>query len=145
MIRPAVPQDEPAIRACAEAAYSGYIPAIGREPAPMFADYAALIADGAVHVAADGDVLGFIVLHPHDDHMLLENVAVLPEASGRGIGKALVAFCEAEARRRGLASVRLYTNAAMVANLSIYPRLGYTRTGCRTEDGFDRVFFEKRV
>jgi hypothetical protein len=33
----------------------------------------------------------------------------------------------------------------MTANLSIYPRLGYTETGRRTEDGFNRVYFEKTI
>lgn len=59
------------------------------------------------------------------------------------MGKALIAFCENEARRLGLDAVRLYTNEKMTANLSIYLRLGYTETGRRIEDGFKRVFFEK--
>jgi hypothetical protein len=53
MIRPAPPADEPAIRACAEAAFAPYIPAIGRPPAPMTADYGAAIAAGEAHVAVD--------------------------------------------------------------------------------------------
>ncbi|MEQ9160672.1 MAG: hypothetical protein RLO10_10775 [Roseovarius indicus] len=41
--------------------------------------------------------------------------------------------------------MQLYTNEKMVANLSIYPHLGYAETDRRTEDGFNRVYFEKRV
>ena len=146
-IRPAVAADEAAVRACAEAAYAQYVAAIGRKPAPMVADFAGQIADGVVHVAegADGTVLGFIVFFPRGEHMFLENVAVADAAAGQGIGRALIGFCEAEARRLGLASVQLYTNKKMVANLSIYPHLGYAETDRRTEDGFNRVYFEKRV
>jgi GNAT superfamily N-acetyltransferase len=64
---------------------------------------------------------------------------------GQGIGKALIQFCEAQARRLGLVSVRLYTNAKMTDNLSIYPRLGYIEVERRSEDGFDRVYFEKHL
>lgn len=145
MIRPATSADEAAIRDCAERAYAAYVPLIGRRPAPMDADVAGQIAAGQVWVADAGGVQGFVVFFPEDGDVLLENVAVLPQAAGRGIGKALVAFCEAAARRQGARAVRLYTNAKMTANLSIYPRLGYAETGRRTENGFDRVFYEKRL
>lgn len=146
-IRQAGSGDESGVRDCAVAAYQPYVAAIGRRPAPMEADFAALIAAGQVHVAADrsGRVLGFIVFYSASDGMLLENVAVAPEAAGQGIGARLIAFCEAEARRIGAAAVRLYTNAKMVENLSIYPHLGYAQTGRVHEDGFDRVYFEKRL
>lgn len=147
MIRPATPADEAAIRTCAEAAYSRYVAAIGRRPAPMDADYAAHIAAGEAHVAVDdeGCLQGFIVFFEDDGAMQLENVAVLPAATGQGIGKALIAFCETEARQRGLSRVSLYTNEKMAENLNLYPRLGYRETERRTEHGFNRVFFEKRV
>lgn len=143
MIRPATPQDEAAIRDCAALAYARYVPRIGREPAPMRADYAAQIAAGHVHVAEDGGFQGFVVFYPEGGDVLLENVAVLPAAAGRGVGRALVAHCEDMARQWGARAVRLYTNAAMTENLSLYPRLGYAEWDRRTEDGFDRVYFEK--
>ena len=145
MIRLAVAADEQAVRDCAEQAYERYVAAIGRKPAPMVADFAAQIADGQVFVATDaeGGLLGFIVFYAEADHMALENVAVRPSAAGRGIGKALIGFCEAQAQARGLARVHLYTNAKMTGNLSIYPRLGYVEVDRRSDNGFDRVFFEK--
>ena len=39
----------------------------------------------------------------------------------------------------------LASNAAMTANLALYPRLGYRRTGRRVENGYDRVYFEKEL
>ncbi|WP_251363661.1 GNAT family N-acetyltransferase [Epibacterium ulvae] len=75
--------------------------------------------------------------------MFLENIAVQPEAAGRGVGKALMACCEDAARRADLPAIKLYTNEKMVKNLKIYPHLGYHETGRRSEDGFNRVYFEK--
>lgn len=122
-----------------------YVTLIGRKPAPMVADFAQQIASDQVHVAVDGndELQGFIVFFPKDDHMFLENVAVRPEVAGRVVGKSLIQFCEAEAQRLGLGAVHLYTNEKMTENLSIYPRLGYQEVARRSEDGFDRVFFEK--
>lgn len=147
MIRKASATDEAAIRACAQEAYAPYIPLIGRKPAPMTADYPAQIASGNVYMAttATDGLLGFIVFFPDNQSMLLENVAVLKAASGQGIGKSLIQFCEAEALRLGLAAVRLYTNEKMSDNLAIYPRMGYVEVERRAENGFRRVFFEKRL
>ena len=147
MIRPAMAKDEPEIRGCAELAYARYVPLIGRKPAPMTADHAAQIAAGHVHVATgDNEILcGFIVFYPDGDHVLLENVAVLPRAAGQGIGKALIDFCEKSARRQGFKAVHLYTNEKMAENLMMYPRLGYTEIDRRTEDGFKRVYFSKAL
>jgi ribosomal protein S18 acetylase RimI-like enzyme len=146
-IRQAVADDEVAVRACAEQAYARYVGVIGRKPAPMLADYRAQIAAGHVYVSAgdDGELRGFIVFFPVDQHMFLENVAVAEAGRGKGIGKSLIQFCEAQAKRLNLGSVHLYTNAKMTDNLSIYPRLGYVEVERRTADGFDRVYYEKRV
>ena len=145
-IRSAVASDEAQIRICAEHAYTQYIAAIGRKPAPMLADFAAQIAAGQVHVCVDehDDLQGFIVFFVVGQHMFLENVAVSTEGQGKGIGKALVQFCEKQTQQLRLHSVLLYTNAKMTANLAIYPRLGYVEIDRRLEEGFDRVYFEKR-
>ena len=113
----------------------------------MVADFEAQIAAGSVYVAtgADGDFHGFIVFFPEDQHILLENVAVLPSVAGQGIGKTLIHFCEDEGRRRGFEIVRLYTNEKMTENLLIYPRLGYDKVARRTEEGFHRIYYEKRL
>jgi GNAT superfamily N-acetyltransferase len=111
----------------------------------MVADYAIHIAHGRVHVAtnADGMLQGFIVFIPQPDHMRLDTVAVRPEAAGCGVGKALIQFCEREARRLGFAAVRLSTNQKMLENQSIYPHLGYVEVDRRIDEGFHRVFYEK--
>ncbi len=147
MIRRAIAADESAIRACAERAYAHYIPRIGRKPAPMLADYAAQIRASDVYVASDdcGELTGFIVFYRDGEAMILENIAVLPERAGQGIGRTLIAFCEEAARQAGLSAVVLYTNAAMTENIALYPRLGFIETDRRSEDGFNRVYFRKHL
>ena len=145
-IRAATVGDVPAIDRLTRDAYSRYVPVIGREPAPVLADHAALVAAGEVHVAeVDGAVAGALVIRPAGGALLLESVAVAPGLQGRGIGRALIEFAEAQAAELGLGAVELYTNAAMTDNVALYPRLGYEEVGRRTEDGYDRVFFRKRL
>lgn len=146
-IRKAIPQDLTAIRSCAEAAYQRYVDRIGKKPAPMVADFGRQIRDGIVQVYVDEDdkVAGFIVFFPKEDLMFLENVAVEPSHHRRGIGKRLILFCEFEAVRAGLSGVELYTNERMTENLKLYPMLGYTEVDRRTEDGFNRVYFRKKL
>ncbi len=143
-IRPAGPDDLDAVRRIARAAYAPYVPRIGREPAPMVADFATSIAAGELWVAG-APVAGFVVAYPRDDHWHLENVAVTPCAQGTGLGGALIAHVEAMARAARARAVELYTNAKMTENLTLYPRLGYAETGRRVEDGFDRVFYRKEL
>jgi ribosomal protein S18 acetylase RimI-like enzyme len=146
ILRDATPADREPIERLVEAAYGGYVELIGRRPAPMDADYAALIAAGLVTVAErDGTVAGVLVLEPMPGHLLVENVAVDPAAQGTGLGRRLMAHAEDEARALGLPELRLYTNELMAANVAWYPRLGYRETGRRAESGFARVFFTKRV
>jgi N-acetylglutamate synthase-like GNAT family acetyltransferase len=145
-IRSATSADVDEIRQLVREAYAVYVERIGREPAPMGADYEALVADGAVSVAGDEDrIVGVLVLRPQRDSLLLENVAVAPAEQGRGIGRALIAFAEQRAGELGLAKVALYTNAQMTENLSLYPALGYLEVDRRRDGGFERVFFEKAI
>jgi ribosomal protein S18 acetylase RimI-like enzyme len=72
-------------------------------------------------------------------------VAVDPADRGGGVGARLLALAEEQARSLGLAEIRLYTNAAMTENLACYPRHGYAETGRGEQDGFQRVFFSKRL
>jgi predicted N-acetyltransferase YhbS len=144
--RPAVLADVPDLAAITRAAYQHYVPRMGREPAPMSADYAAAVRDGQAWVATrDGQVVGHVVLVPRPDHLLLQNLAVSPTAQGQGVGTLLLGLAEDEARHRQLGEIRLYTNEAMTENLAYYPRRGYTETHRATQDGYRRVFFRKVV
>ena len=145
-IRPANAADVPAMTRIVAAAYAKYIARIGKPPAPMLDDYKAHVRAHTAWVIEDhGAVAGLIVLLPMADHLLLDNVAVDPALHGRGLGRALIAFAEREAPRRGYHEVRLYTHEAMTENLAMYPALGWHETGRGEQAGYRRVFFRKPV
>lgn len=144
-VRPARAEDVEVLREVARSAYAHYVPRMGVEPWPMREDYASRVAAGEVWVLDDGTVAGFVVLEEHEDHLLLDNVAVRTERQGTGVGATLLAFAEERTRAAGLAEVRLYTNEAMTENLAYYPRHGYVETGRGTWHGYHRVHFAKRL
>ena len=145
-LRLAVPADVSEVAALVDRAYTGYIVRIGRKPGPMLDDYAALIAGGLVRVLCrDGRICGVLVLIEKDDHLLLDNAAVAPEAQGLGIGRRLVEAAEEVARNLGYATVRLYTHETMVENVALYEHLGFAVTHRATERGFDRIYMSKPV
>ncbi len=112
----------------------------------MTANYAGIVSSGRAWVAErQGDLVGLLVLEPHADHLLLENIAVDPHWQGSGIGSQLLAFAESRAGLLGLTEVRLFTNAVMTENLDYYPRRGYRETHRAEQDGYQRVFFSKKL
>jgi ribosomal protein S18 acetylase RimI-like enzyme len=146
MIRPARADELGWVADTVAAAFRGYIPRMGRVPAPINADHAAAIAAGEVHLfEIEGERLGLIVARAADDHFFVDILAVAPGAQRRGVGRALMRFAESAARRAGLGAVRLYTNVKMTETRRFYPALGYRQIEQRREDGFDRVYFEKRL
>lgn len=145
-IRPARDGEGDALAALVDEAYSHYVARIGRKPGPMLDDYAARVAAGQAHVAEDanGALLGLVVLEDCEDGaLLLDNVAVRPAAKGTGVGRALMIFAEAEARRRGAPLVRLYTHEKMVENIALYTRVGFVEVRRVEEKGLRRVYMEK--
>jgi GNAT superfamily N-acetyltransferase len=111
----------------------------------MDADYAEQLGRGVVWVAEEDGVVGLIVLVEQPDAMLIENVAVDPRRQGEGIGGALLDFAEDRARAAGIDTVSLYTHEKMSENLALYTGRGYAETERRGEDGFSRVFLDKRL
>lgn len=139
-------EDAPTIRQIALSAYTPYIRRIGRKPAPMVADFPALIMAEEVWTLSEiAETFGFIVMRSVGESLHIENIAVHPARHGEGHGRALLEFAEDEARRRGHRVMTLYTNEKMRENLSLYAALGWWETGRREEGGFRRVFFEKPV
>ena len=145
-IRRAGPADAAAVAACVRAAYRHYVPRIGKQPGPMLVDYADAVARHQVWLIPHGkDCAAALVLVPETDYLQLDNIAVDPRHQGRGLGRALLALAETEAARQGYAELRLYTHARMTENIAMYARLGWQETGRGAQDGYDRVFFRKRV
>ena len=146
MIRRAAPHEHAIVAGIVNEAYAHYVERIGKPPGPMLDDYAALIGDGAVSVLeTDGAIAAILVLLPKPDHLLLDNIAVRKDRQGQGLGRRLIAFAEAEARRLGFAELRLYTHVMMTENIALYARLGFVETGRGHDAGYDRVFMTKQL
>lgn len=110
----------------------------------MSDDYGALIEARRIHVVErDNAVQGIIVLIPENDAMLLDNVAVDPDAQGSGLGRLMLEYAEQAARAAGYRAIRLYTNEAMTENISLYSRIGYAETHRVEEKGLKRVYMIK--
>ena len=145
LIRKATAEDTARIQAIARAAYAKYVPRIGREPAPMVADFAAEVAAGhVVVIGTSGAVDGYMIAWPEADAYLIDNIAIDPARQGEGLGRQLIDHAVGEAKRRRLAAIRLYTNAAMTENLSIYAHMGFVETHRAVEKGFNRVYLRWR-
>ena len=143
-LRPATRADAAAVTECVCAAYLPWIGTVGRQPGPMLADYAQVIATHDVHVAErDGAVVGVLVLDTTGGRVFVDNVCVDPAMQGQGLGRLMLAFAEGEARKRGLASIELSTHEMMHSNLALYATLGYVVTERRVVDGYPRVFMRK--
>jgi GNAT superfamily N-acetyltransferase len=72
------------------------------------------------------------------DHLHVRRLAVPPELQGRGIGRAMMAWAEADARRRGLAGVTVGVRIALRANRAFFGRLGYEVVAEHAHPGYDR-------
>ena len=145
-IRPAEVSDLDSIGCLVARAYSKYVTRIGKPPGPMLDDYGEHVRHHRVWVVElDGTVVGLLVLVPEQDCLLLDNVAVDPRFQGRGIGRELMRFAEAEAVRRGYGELRLYTHQAMAENVAMHSAMGWEETGRGEQAGYARVFFRKRV
>ncbi|WP_245340500.1 hypothetical protein [Mesorhizobium sp. WSM4313] len=79
--RPAERADAATIRDIVRAAYSRWVPLIGREPMPMRADYDRAVAEHPFELAVEGDrIVGMIETMLEEDHLWIENVCVAPDA-----------------------------------------------------------------
>ncbi len=126
MMRRAVLDDAAPIRELTRPAYAKWVEVIGREPAPMTADYDATVRDHLVDLLYDdGRLVGLIEMRPEADHLLIVNVAVAPTSQGQGFGRVLLAHAEEVAKSLGHGEMRLYTNGCFIDNLRLYGRLGY--------------------
>jgi GNAT superfamily N-acetyltransferase len=143
-LRRATADDLPAIRAVIDAAYARYLTRMDKPPAPMFRDYGPSVEAGTTWVTGS-PITAVLTVYPRDDHLYVENIAVDPGAQGRGLGRALMEFAEQEAARRALGRMALVTHEAMTENQAIYARLGYVEVERRAEDGYRRIYLEKRL
>jgi len=126
MIRRATAADSALVRAITRVAYAKWVPLIGREPLPMTADYDHAVSAHLIDILErDGHAAGLVEMIPAADFLMIENIAVLPEQQGKGIGGLLLAHAEKTARQLALPELRLFTNLAFSANIAFYASRGF--------------------
>ncbi len=141
LLRRANARDADDLADCINAAYSVYADRITDLPA-VSEGIEGAIEVHRVWVAQTGQqIAGGMILVAHPDFLMLQNVAVRPEAAGRGIGRALIARAEQDCLDLGLLEIRLSTHSEMPENIAFYSRLGWTETG---RSG-NTVFMSKRI
>lgn len=135
-IRPATPDDYPAIGELTTAAYvtAGHV-APDDIYAQILVDMAARQRD--LYVAeVDGHVAGAVnIVTPGSEHcqVAYDNegefrmLAVAPQYQGRGIGRALVQFVLDQAQAQGLQRVAITTMTTMTSAQAMYEAMGFHR------------------
>jgi GNAT superfamily N-acetyltransferase len=145
-MRQARPDDAEKLTRIAQAAYGKYVPRMVKAPAPMSYDYLAWIREGNTYVLEHfGEVAAMITLLPKDDHLMMRNLAVLPAFQGRRLGHALIDFAEAEAKRRNLPELRLYTNEKFPETMPFYKSRGFSETHRAQVDGYSFIYLSRTL
>jgi ribosomal protein S18 acetylase RimI-like enzyme len=96
-------------------------------------------AGGTCFLAKDGDAfVGVAICLPSYSSfrarplMNIHDIAVVPEHRGKGIGRALLAAVEEEARRRGCAKITLEVRSDNALARDLYRRCGFQGTEPQT-------------
>lgn len=136
--------DAALIRDMTCAAYQRWVPVIGREPMPMRVDYQQAIGEHDFDLLTVGGlVYGVLETMIRDDHLWIENIAIIPAEQGKGYGKHLLARAETLAQEAGKTQTRLLTNAAFESNVVLYLRTGYEITATEPFMGGTTVYMTK--
>ena len=146
-IRYALSKDIEAIKEIAQKAYSQYVEAIGKTPAPMIADFHKHLEKDTIFVVEGENnkgIIAYAVIVKKNEEYWLENIAVMPEEAKKGIGTKLINYVENYISDRA-SEYQLYTNIKMEKNIEWYCRLGFVETKRCIEDGFERVFYIKKL
>jgi GNAT superfamily N-acetyltransferase len=130
-IRPMTPEDGPDLRRIEVAAGKRFadigMPEIaGDEPLP--AEVLAGYADagrGWVATGEGGEPVGYVVVDLVDGNAHIEQVSVLPDQQGRGVGRALLDRVAAWAAGHGMPAMTLTTFRDVPWNGPLYRHLGF--------------------
>ncbi len=140
-LREAMLSDAEAIRNCIASAYAEAMRDIADLP-DVTGGIAEDIVNHQVTVAEEGaHLLGVIVFDQMDDSMMIFNLAVSPDAQGRGIARKLLSVAEARAAQHGLTTLRLRTHRLMTSTCAMYRHLGWKEVGTTG----DTILMEKQV
>ncbi|MCA1667557.1 MAG: GNAT family N-acetyltransferase [Thermomicrobia bacterium] len=84
----------------------------------------------------DGAIAGCQFFEPKGDYLYLFRLAVLPEYRQHGVGGALIAYAEEQARVIGLLRTQFSVRLALPRQRAYYERLGYHFVAYGTHAGF---------
>ena len=137
MIRPAAPDDAPAIAALIRLAFAQ--PPVLLDPPPSALretteSVAAHLARGGGAVM-DG-VRAAVLWEERGGDLYVHRLAVHPDWRRHGYARALMAAAEAEARRRGLPRLHLGVRLALAGNRALFASLGFRETVQHRHDGY---------
>ncbi len=76
-----------------------------------------------------GAPMGCVAAADMGTYVEVKRLFVSPEAQGTGLGRALMAHLEADAKAAGHTLVRLETGDLLVSACALYERIGYMRRG----------------
>ena len=94
-----------------------------------------------------GRPAGCVALVDEMEHGVIKRLYVREAARGRGVGTALMAEAEAQARDIGLTRLKLETGPALAAAVGLYRRIGYVPCAAfgPYPDIPSNLFMEKRL
>jgi GNAT superfamily N-acetyltransferase len=129
-VRPATADDLPALPAIEVAAGVRFrevgLDSIADDAPPTVAELGLHVEDGTAWVATvDGEVVGYAIASVVDDEGHLDQVSLLPEHVGRGLGRALVEQVATWAAGHHYDAVTLTTFRDVPWNGPLYEHLGF--------------------
>lgn len=98
-------------------------------------------AGGAAVTEMGSALIGIVHFVPRVDSLYLGRLAVLPDWRRHGVGRALVAYVEAEAQRRRLPRVTLGVRIQLPGNRAYYEALGYQVVATGAHPGYTTPTF----
>ncbi len=145
VIRPAAPDDLDALETIENAVFPG-----DRLSRRAMRHHVGHRRNVLMVVERDGVILGYALVALRSGSALarLYSIALVPEASGTGLGARLLDAAEQAAADRGATAMRLEVRADNTAAIRLYERRRYRRFGLVPsyyEDGQDALRFEKRL
>lgn len=83
------------------------------------------LVDEAYRLDVDGQLAGAATMQWRDDPCELQELAIVAERQGQGLGKQFVRWLLDEARRRGKHGMLVGTTNASLSNIAFYQRCGF--------------------
>jgi ribosomal-protein-alanine N-acetyltransferase len=107
-------------------------------------------SDALVALPAEGEgILGYSICWTVADESHLLNIAVRPDARGRGVGRALLVECMRRGARAGAGRIHLEVRAGNSPAIRMYEREGFSFQGIRrgyyADTGEDAVLLSREL